>query len=335
MELDEIKNVLKPIDDLWDSHNGPDRLRPLSWHGLGWREGGDGLVISPFVTNQEDLAMIEQRIEQAIGGNPKIKIEGLMLPPFHEMTRGDQKELKNPFQPGNVVGVSGCICTGTIGAFLTSQKNGTEDTWLLSNHHILAECSAPKVAVLGAGGVMLGTEVVPVPVFPKGNTVDAALVKITDTSKIDPVYEGLGRVTKPTTPALPKLERGAPAKKLGSATGPTFGRLALHCHRAKVFDCADVFFREFRNQLAFVSEDPNHQFAAEGDSGSLVISSTRPVGMLFAMSFPATLDPPRDQDLKPPFFLVNPWNLLMQKLSQVVQAPLELMVRNQRGASAG
>jgi hypothetical protein len=285
-------------------------------------------VISPFVTNQEDLTVVKKQIERVIGKNPNVKIKGLILPPFHEMTRGDQKELNNPFQPGNVVGVSGSICTGTIGAFLTSQKNGTKDTWLLSNHHILAECSMKKIEVLGAGGVTLGTEVLPVPVSPWGNTVDAALVKITDTSKIDAVYAGLGRVTKPKTTAMPNLRRGTPARKLGSATGVRFGRMALHCRRVKVFDCTDVLLREFRNQLTFISENPDLPFADEGDSGSLVISSARPIGLLFAKTIPPTSD-----QFQPPLFLVNPWNILMEHLLQIVKAPLELMLRNQRSAS--
>ena len=336
MELAEIEAALKPIDDLWDSHNGPDRIAFSSWHGVGWRQDGDELVISPFATNQEALTVVEGQLRPKVDGNPKIKIKGLILPPFHEMTRGKQKEIKNPFQPGNLVGVSGCICTGTIGAFLTSQKNGTTNTWLLSNHHILAECSIKKIEVLGAGGVTLGIEILPVPISPRGNTVDAAVVKMIDTSKIDPVYEGLGRVTKPTTSAIPNLKKGASARKLGVATGPTFGRLALHCHRVNVFDCTDVLLREFRNQLAFISEhpdDPDHPFADEGDSGSLVISDTRPIGILFAKSIPGGSDPPDSQMFKPPLFLVNRWDLLMKELEQVVQAPLELMLRNQENLS--
>lgn len=64
MNLEEIENALRPVNDLWNGQHGAGTTRfrdPTVPHiqklaGYGWREDATGLVVSPFANNSEDLA---------------------------------------------------------------------------------------------------------------------------------------------------------------------------------------------------------------------------------------------------------------------------------------
>lgn len=330
----QIQEILKPIDELWKESRqiaiGFDSVRASTWHGYGWREDQTGLVVSPFVKKQQDLGPIQDEFTAQLP--KKVKVEGLVLPAFRQMRTGNQRELPDPLQPGNVVFVSDCphACTGTIGAFLI---DGTQSIWLLSNRHVLGECSSP-VNVIGASAFPIGTEVRAVPVDDTGNTVDAALVKIMNTSAINPEFAGIRRLINPRTVALPRLRHLEPVKKLGNATDLTDGKLVLHCKTVKVIGCADSKEREFQDQLAFISKTPGQRFAAEGDSGSLIVAGTRPIGLLFAQTDPPTPQTQNEQSFQAPIFLANRWDLVIQELSNTIPKPIRLML-DKRMAAAG
>ena len=342
MTREQIQEILKPIDELWkkSQHTAApfDSVPASTWHGYGWRKDQTGLVvISPFVKKQQHLGPIQHEFTKQLSKKvtkqlpKKVKVEGLVLPAFRQLRTGNQHELRDPLQPGNVVFVSDCphACTGTIGAFLI---DGTQSIWLLSNQHVLGECSSPNV--IGAHAFPIGTEILAVPVQNKGNTVDAALVKIMNTSAINPEFAGMRRLANPRTAALPKLRHLEPVKKLGNATDLTDGILVLHCQIVKVIGCTDGKEREFQDQLAFISKNPEHRFADEGDSGALIVAGTRPIGLLFAQTDTPTPETQNEQSFQAPIFLANRWDLVIQELSKTIPQPIRLMLDKRMAAAS-
>lgn len=167
-----------------------------------------------------------------------------------------------------------------------------------------------------------------VPLRDKNNVVDAAVVKIENPSKVNPSFAdlGLGRVAQPNRQVLASLRQGMTVRKFGNSTGLTSGNLVLHCPIVKVGDDAGTV-REFVHQFAIVSDGDNGLFADGGDSGSLIISGEYPIGLLFAMSLKSGIEIPQEQSLKPPFYLANRWDNVIQQLSdaKIVGSPLKLM----------
>ena len=341
-----IEDAIKLVNHLWEGSQGPtasvtvpvsraaelafDAVRPVSsaWHGYGWREDKSGFVFTPFVEVVDHLAPIVQSISTLLSDSvPNITVEGLVVPRFHQMQTGIQKPLPTALQPGNIVFAGDSkdcpfSCAGTIAAFLVGGKQ--PDTWLLTNHHVLAECrSASKAS--GANDVVIGTDIRPVPVSDTGNLVDAALVKIDDTSKINRAFDPLGPVKNPGRDIQP-LQQGDIVRKLGAATQVRYGEFILRCPRVTVFDCSDTKPREFQDQLAFISTGNDGVFAEEGDSGSLVIHGEIPVGLLFAKTVRIDAQVLNGQTFKPPFFLANPWDSVIQALENVVEGPLQLLL---------
>jgi len=336
VNLQEIKNTLKPIGDLWDNQHGAgaadftDRMSAFSsWHGYGWREEATDLVVSPFVNKPEDLPAIEARIAASLP--PEVKVEGLVMPSFQEIGRGIPKELPDDaFQPGNVV-IGSCPSAqpGTIGGFLTAERD--HSTWLLSNRHVLAVC--PSGQISGAHFTVLGSEVHSVRLRNKGNVVDAAVLKIENPSRVNPHFEDLGRVAQPNRQTMARLRKGTAVRKFGVVTKLTFGNLVLHCPKVKVEDEAGVA-REFVHQLAIVSGGHKGLFADAGDSGSLIVNGEHPIGLLFASTMTSAIEIPEGQSLKPPFYLANRWDNVIKKLEKVIESPLKLMLEKKQATGA-
>lgn len=335
MNSEQVQVILKRIDELWaNSHNtqsmpGASEVVPFAWNGYGWREERTGLVVSPFVENSEDLSPIVAEFESRLPH--EVKVEGLVMPRFREMrAKGQSGDPDTPLRPGNVV-FTGCpdACVGTIGAFLIGQS----ERWLLSNRHILAECTSPD-GVMGVNNFPIGTDVRPVAAQDNGNVVDAALVKVENTSEIDPTFRGIERLVNAGAAALPKLHEMESVQKLGRVTNLTSGNLVLHCPKVKISDCSDKTTREFDHQLAVVSAKKGKLFADEGDSGSVVVAGTRPIGLLFAQTIPADSETPNEQSVQAPIFLANRWDLVMQELSKVVGGRLSLMLGKRMAAAS-
>jgi hypothetical protein len=347
MNIQQIRDSLKPIDDLWNRALVADAAHPVehiqpalsgteatlveplqpalkSWHGYGWHMETTVLVVSPFADNLKDLAAITTQFKQLLP--QEVKVDGLVMPRFQLIGSGKPKELANPFQPGNVI-LRDCISAhnGTIGAFLTAADG---NIWLLSNSHVMADCSGNKL--LGAGRVELGMDVRSVQLQNTNNLVDAAVVKIADSIQVNPHFEEIGPVNQFDPKALSNLLNETPpigitesaVSKFGNFTKLTNGKLVLQCSKVKVADL------EFVDQLAIIS---NGTFAAGGDSGSLVVSNTQPIGLLFAMTDDDVEIPP-EQNLKPPFYLANRWDKVIQELSalNVVGSPLTLMLEKEK-----
>jgi hypothetical protein len=352
VNLQEIQNTLQPIDDLWNSQNVAGVVHLMehmmmpafrSWHGYGWREEATGLVVSPFVSNPQDLDAIVARIAASLP--PEVKVEGIVMPPFQEIGSGTPKELPDPFHPGNVV-IGDCSSAhiGTIGGFLTAEDD--DSTWLLSNRHVLTEC--PSGQLIGANFTVLGSDVRSVPPQPKNNIVDAAVVKIENPSEVNPRFEELGRVAQPTLLTMARLQEGTAVRKLGNVTGVTSGKLVLHCPKVNVEDKAGVV-REFVHQLAIIPNGQIGLFADDGDSGSLIVtggpdagdsgstiaSDEHVIGLLFASSIASAIEIPVGQSLKPPFYLANRWDNVIQELSapEIVGSPLKLMLSKKAAAT--
>jgi len=354
----EIKAAIELVNQLWDSLRGSALVSGASalaadilgmasdvvastlagWHGYGWRQDENGFVFTLFVRKPADLEPVQSMIEQLA---QQVRVEALVTPPFRQMKSGKSNPLPVTLQPGNIVfsanDAQDCpfSCAGTIGGFLTGkQANGVQTSWLLSNQHVLGECVSASQA-FGADNALIGADIRRVQAQKNGFLVDAAVVKIEDPSKINPKYDGLGPLTNAVTP--PELKSPDIVQKLGNATGLTSGTFAFHCPRVTVFHCSKTGSEVYLDQLAFVSDNKgvpfadNHgkPFADEGDSGSLIVKkeTETPVGLLFAKSFKVDPTITGAQGLKPPFFLANPWDVVVQQVSAIVQAPVVLMLQ--------
>lgn len=351
MNIQEILETLKPIDQLWDlglvsdaTHlvesvqsllsgvEAMDLVESIpaalsSWHGYGWRTETTGLVVSPFTDDPNDIDAITALMKRLLP--PEVTVNPLVMPRFRQIGSGEPSELDSPFQPGNVI-IRDCSSAnnGTIGAFLSAEDGST---WLISNRHVLDQCPSSKV--LGSGRTELGTDVRFVQFQDTGNVVDAGVVRIENRSQIDPHFEELGTVKQLALQTLAELQNDTPVKKFGNFTKLTSGRLSLHCSKVKIAGL-DGVDREFVDQFAIVSDGSNGAFAMGGDSGSLVVGNEQPLGLLFAMSDEVVAEVPKDQDPKPPFYLANRWDNVIQKLEDkgIVGSPLKLMLTKEEAA---
>ncbi|PYP87919.1 MAG: hypothetical protein DMG65_16200 [Candidatus Angelobacter sp. Gp1-AA117] len=337
----DIQEILKPIDDLWNRQHvaGVAHLNELaqppfgSWHGYGWRKEANGVVVSPFVDDPENMVALVAKIKQLVP--QEVTVEGLVTPRFREIGGGVPQQLPNldTFQPGNII-LRDCRSAhnGTIGAFLTA---GDGSIWLLSNRHVMAGCSGSQL--LGAGRIELGTDVRSVD---KSNLVDASVVKINDPLQVNPHFEEVGPVQQFAPQALSKLlnetpligNEKPPVSKFGNITTLTNGKLVLQCAKVEIVDL-NRMVKKFVDQLAIVSD--GGLFAQPGDSGSLIISNEQPIGLLFAVS-DHVIEIPENQSLKPPFYLANRLDNVIQELSnqEVVGLPLQLMLDKKQAMAA-
>lgn len=346
MNSQEIQDILEPIDKLWNAAGiGVTHLVDFigsvvgSWHGYGWREEANKLVISPFVDNSGILPFIQARLSalpSLVKLQGLVKVEGLVIPRFMEignvrtkkLTEIDTETETNAFQPGNAVQRDcSSACHGTIGAFLTAERDNS--TWLLSNRHVMADC--PRSQLLGAGRVVLGTDVRCIAVNANDNAVDAGVVKIEDPFQVDPGFGDL-RIRQSNPAAMASLRDGEKVSKLGNFSQITSGKLVLNCPKVRVKDCAGVE-REFVQQLA-ISNGNNGPFAGGGDSGAVVVNNEHPIGLLFAMSG-GDVEIPDNQTLKPPFYLANRWDNVIQALQgpRIVGSSLKLMLTKKAAAA--
>jgi len=286
-------------------------------------------VVSPFTDEPTDIAAIAAQMKQLLPSD--VKVDPLVMPRFREISSGTPSELDSPFQPGNVI-MRDCTSAnnGTIGAFLSAEDGGT---WLVSNRHVLDQCPSSKV--IGSGRTELGTDVRFVQFHDTGNVVDAGVVRIENRSQIDPHFEDVGTVRQLASQTLAKLQDETPVSKFGNFTKFTSGKLFLHCPKVKVAG-HDGVDREFVDQFAIVSDGKNGAFAMGGDSGSLVVGDQQPLGLLFAMSDHVVVAIPQGQDPKPPFYLANRWDNVIQKLENedIVGSPLRLILTREKAAGS-
>ena len=337
MKHQDLQPHLSSLDALWKRASHSD-----SWHGYGVRTTRSGKRILTLFLEPEataEAASLKATVSEdfrRISSRHKLTVETMHFPHFRSIPGKKHGSLSGVLQPGNTVFTSGsdcqAPCSGTIGAFLASANGAQRSrTWLLSNHHILAECTK-NVIVKGMTGDGIGKKVSAVPLLPEGSLVDCAIVEVANGSPIDLTYRDLGKLSK--TPVA--LTQGATVRKLGASSGVTSATFIWRCPKVKVFDCMDTNFNVFLRQLVFVSVDPDQPFAEEGDSGSLVWNNGHPVGLLCARTNATDAAPPDTSPKpKPPFFLANPWQTVLRELSKKVKTPLKIVLAPEQTKKGG
>jgi len=318
MKLEGLQKEILQVDALWEQTRDNDDFR--GWYGYGIRKDRDLYALTVFARNKADLKLILDTVSRLFRND--VRLQGFVVPRFRQLSGGKFSAAgSTPLKPGNIVFAVGkkCFsCPGTIGGFLASApKRRAKKKWLLSNHHVLAECPS-KVQVFGENNFLVGKKVRSAPV----GLVDAALVELPQGMKINPHYGKLGKLIKKKKMKVPF---GATVRKLGRATGLTSGHFIGICRKVIVFDCSDTGSAEFTNQLMIGAKKKKNPFADKGDSGSLVVSKQNPIGLLFAAT---SKGGPKDSGcgFKPPFFLANPLPSVIDELSKVVKAPLDLIL---------
>jgi hypothetical protein len=226
---------------------------------------------------------------ERLGGDVDARVIGpvrkLELPPFRRRLR--------PLVPGASVSLVD-RGTGTIGSFV--RGTGSEDVWILSNNHVLAdENRAPAAAPVIQPGATDGGEAEPdrigsvasfVPIDVAGvNLVDCAVATVD--AGIDwslATFAAHGGLT-----GVHEVGDEFPAVvKFGRTSGLTVGTVtAIEMDNLRVN--YDVGVLRFDDQIE-VASTIDGPFSAPGDSGSLVIAPDRQesraaaVGLLFAGS---------------------------------------------------
>ncbi len=197
---------------------------------------------------------------------------------------GDVVALARPTKCGVSVGHH-AITTGTLGCLV--KRQGSDDHYILSNNHVLANVNDAAVGdpILEPGPLDGGvpddpiaelTEFEPLD-FSGPNRIDAAIAAVLRRDQVEPeVLGGIGRPQKPVIPgALYQSVR-------------KHGRTTLHTIGVVMDLAADINVRygtksaAFEDQLAVAGV--GGQFSSGGDSGALVVDAVtrRPVGLLFA-----------------------------------------------------
>jgi hypothetical protein len=294
------------------------------WHGYGAkstrnsaREAVDSPVLIFFVSPQVKPSDFKKDLINRIDlldGQYQI----ITMLPFRQMHESSLARPSMPLQPGAVVYASadrpcGDGCFGTIGGFLKRTGDKEEDDrWLLSNNHILVRGCQDQTPIRGAGGAPLSHYVESVQLTATGNLVDAAIAKVDWPAEVFAFYDGLTIANPaPEVPAPP-----SPVQKLGAATGVTNGILEVLQATLFVTDCEGSGGHEFTDQLVISSADDENPFLAHGDSGSLVVSNGRPVGLLFAIGDQVFDIEPSEPKLTAPFGVASPFQSVLDQLPQ-------------------
>lgn len=317
--LQQQQNSLDHTRGLWKQRNTKPGLS--GWHGFGICRSQDSQSLTLLVDPDSDPTPL---VAATSDPQQPLPINTLRVHRFRQMRTGNNQAQPNPLQPGNsVFGLDvfenrGCV--GTIGAFLRlANPASTDQTWLLSNNHVLVQASRNPAAaeIKGSDDSVLSKNIKLVSLQPSGNLVDAAIAALTNASNPSSVYPGLQvSSNKPVRP-VPL----SPVQKLGNATGVTCGTFLCICDSVDVLHCNDNGSSEFVNQMLIGSIPAHLPFLDDGDSGSLVVSNGQPAGLLFAK----TEKPPQNvvtpSTAGAPFGLASPFDTVLAELSRVIADP--------------
>jgi hypothetical protein len=189
---------------------------------------------------------------------------------------------------------------GTIGAFLVASI-APQSKWALSANHVIAfNNQYAGVAVSVPGTALSVNNPRCVPVAPgAANPVDAAIVSCVTVDAISPRIPNLPVAT---VAPLPRASGSTSVLKVGWASPrPVPGSLSYFAARIEVDQGSNQIFGfnpcEFANQWVIEGpNDPMRQFAAPGDSGSLVVGQldggNQPLGILIAVQHGGLPAPP-------------------------------------------
>jgi hypothetical protein len=161
---------------------------------------------------------------------------------------------------------------------------GAKNTFLLSCNHVLSGNGRVPKGTKVVSGALCGPGKKPqhiatfpgvgyfVDIGPGRNAVDCALARL----------ERAPKAINPPTPKLPR--RGTRVKKVGAASGTTYGRIVDTDADVSV-DYSFGTFR-FNNQILIEGVDGKRartEFALDGDSGAIAVDNKGvPIGMVFA-----------------------------------------------------
>lgn len=181
------------------------------------------------------------------------------------------------------------ITAGTIGCVVRKRSIDSEDRYILSNNHVLADSNAAKIGddilhpgpIDGVNPPKIATlaEFQAIDMSGGPNTMDAAIAKLCEPSGVNPEIRGGIGVVQGVKAAVIY----GSVRKHGRTTGHTVGVI-----RDVSADIRVRFGRkmvEFEDQIAIVGvQGQGTPFSSGGDSGSLIVDavSKEAVGLLFA-----------------------------------------------------
>lgn len=215
-------------------------------------------------------------------------------------TKTPQRDRQRPIPGGVSIAPLNESYVGTLGCYVKRVTSGIDQTFVLSNNHVLADTNR---LTIGTTIVQPGPEVAPtapndafaalsafVPIdFPSSrlspvvNRYDAAIAVVTDLAMIQTATMfGIGKYD----PNLKSPVPGMRVVKSGRTTGITRGTIiATRVNNVQVNYGSSTSPRiaTFADAITIVGDD-EAPFSAPGDSGSVILeeSSRRPVALLFA-----------------------------------------------------
>jgi hypothetical protein len=124
-----------------------------------------------------------------------------------------------------------------------------------------------------------------------------------------------------STSPIVSLALNAPVTKQGDGTDITHGIFLQLGDVLAVPNSDGKFTFDYCNVLIIESQDSSHPFLGPGDSGSLVVSSGQPAGLLCAMT-----DDLDGLTVVPPLGLAIPFKTVLDKLSPLVSSGSSLVM---------
>lgn len=184
------------------------------------------------------------------------------------------------------------VSAGTLGCLVKRINATTDERYILSNNHVLANCNHACIGdpILHPGsrdGGNLSNPIAELTEFEelhavgsRVNMMDAAIAKVLNCDEVLPEIRVIGAVQQPEFVSLQELQ-GRQVCKYGRTTGLT---------RGTVGDVsADILVTYHNDMRAHFQEQitidwGNEPFSKEGDSGSLIVdcATQRPIALLFA-----------------------------------------------------
>ncbi len=257
--------------------------RPTFGVGLTAGRGPDDFLIAVRVQDEDLLGSSRlEAVVEAVNGEAHVEYVGI-LEPFTDAPTPLAGRAR-PLVPGCSISSTTSIAAGTLGCFV-EDENGT---YLLSNSHVVADFGAagPGLPIVQPGQLDGGSapadvigglnRAVPVDLTAL-NVADAAIATV-DRSGIEPTIPGVGRPG--AIPPDPDI--GDEVSKRGRTTALTRGTVRSINVNLKV-RWPDALV-EFADLVEIEADDPTVNFAAPGDSGSLIVlgREVAPLALLVA-----------------------------------------------------
>jgi hypothetical protein len=198
---------------------------------------------------------------------------------------GDLRAFGRPTKCGVSIGHYR-IGAGTLGCLVKPREGESDQLFVLSNNHVLANTNDAKPGdpILEPGPADGGDDSKPIaeltdfePVNYAGvNLIDAAIARVLDPSEVTPDIFDIGHLVPPIMTAVSYQS----VRKRGRTTYHTVGIVSDLAADIRVR--YERKFCDFEDQLGI--DGIGQRFSAEGDSGSLVVDAItrRPVGLVFA-----------------------------------------------------